>query len=67
MNPQTAVVLIVLALLLFAAVRAIWKSNRSGHCSGCSEEGCAGHGAQGACPSVSKALDEVDRKLGPNA
>ncbi len=64
MNPQTLVVLIVLAALLFLAVRYIKRSGGDGHCTGCNEEGCSGHGVAGSCPSVGKALDDVDRKLG---
>lgn len=64
MNPQTIVVLIVLAALLFLAIRAIRRGAGEGHCSDCNEQGCSGHGRAGACPSVSKALDEVDRRLG---
>ena len=65
MNIQTVVVLVVLAALLGLAVRSMWRSNRAGRCSGCNEEGCSGHGSGQECPSVAKALDEVDRKLGP--
>ena len=64
MNPQTLAVLIVLAALLFLAVRYIKRSKGDGHCAGCNEEGCSGHGVDGTCPSVDKALGDIDRKLG---
>ena len=65
MNPQTVAVLIVLAALLFLALRALKRGTDKGHCAGCNEQGCSGHPQDGACPSVSKALDDIDRKLGP--
>ena len=58
-------VLIVLAALLFLALRALKRGTDKGHCTGCNEQGCSGHPQDGACPSVSKALDDIDRKLGP--
>ena len=64
MNPQTVAVLIVLAALLFLALRALKRGTDKGHCTGCNEQGCSGHPQDGACPSVSKALDDIDRKLG---
>ena len=65
MNPQTVAALIVLAALLFLALRAFKRGTDKGHCTGCNEQGCSGHPQDGACPSVSKALDDIDRKLGP--
>ena len=67
MNPQTLAVLIVLAALLFLALRALKRGADKGHCSGCNEQGCGGHPQDGVCPSVGKALDDIDRKLGPHA
>ncbi len=64
MNVQTAIVLLILAALLFLALRSIKKSKDEGKCTGCTEEGCAGHEDGGTCPSVARALDEVNRKLG---
>lgn len=64
MNVQTAIVLLILAALLFLALRSIKKSKDAGKCTGCSEEGCTGHEDGGACPSVARALDEVNRRLG---
>lgn len=64
MNVQTGIVLLILAALLFLALRSIKKSKDAGKCTGCTEEGCTGHEGGGACPSVARALDEVNRKLG---
>ncbi len=64
MNIQTAIVLLVLAALLVLALRSLKKSHDEGNCTGCTQDGCAGHGDGGACPSVEHALDEVDRRLG---
>lgn len=64
MNIQTAIVLLILAVLLFAALRSLKKSHDKGQCTGCAQDGCSGHEEGGACPSVAHALDEVERRLG---
>ena len=53
MNPQTVAVLIVLAALLFLALRALKRGTDKGHCAGCNEQGCSGHPQDGACPASS--------------
>lgn len=64
MNVQTAVVLLILAALLFLALRSLKRSKDAGKCTGCTQDGCAGHEEGQACSSVARALDEVERKLG---
>lgn len=62
MNLPTAVVLIALALCVALALRAIFKK-KGGHCGGCSNESCRGATPSGACPSVQRALADIDAKL----
>ncbi len=65
MNLPTVIVLIVLALCVALALRSILsKKKRGGHCGGCSNESCGGASSPEACPSVRRALADVDAKLG---
>lgn len=63
-NLPTAVVLFVLAVLFALAVRSIVRQRKSGRCGGCSEKSCPGHGDGGACPSVARAVADVEARLG---
>lgn len=43
----TVLVCIVLAVIVFFAIRSIWKSHKKGECAG----GCAGCSQAGTCPA----------------
>ncbi len=66
MNLPTVIVLIVLVLCVALALRSIFGKKKGGHCGGCSNESCGGGKASDpkACPSVQRALADVDAKLG---
>ena len=69
---------VVLALFAIVVVGLVRKSRRGGGCTDCSEEGCAFHGTeheptpgatlpdgtQAHCPSMQRALADIDAKLG---
>lgn len=64
LNLSTVVVLLVVAALFGLAVRSIVRQRKGGRCGGCSEKSCPGHGDGGACPSVARAMADVEAKLG---
>ncbi len=63
-NVSTIAVLIVVAVLLALALRSIVKGRKKGKCPGCSEEFCTGHGVDGTCPTMGRALADVEARLG---
>ena len=63
MNLATVIVLLVVVVCVALALRSIVSGKKGGHCSGCSDDSCGGSSGGTPCPSVMRAMADVDAKL----
>lgn len=64
MNFATVIVLLVIAACVVLAMRAMLRDKKDGHCAGCTDTSCGGSSDGAPCPSVARAMADVDAKLG---
>lgn len=63
-NLATVIVLLVIAACVALAVRAMLRDKKDGHCAGCTDTSCGGSSDGTPCPSVARAMADIDARLG---